>query len=84
MVLLSGGEPDPVVCSLIALVPQYENNLVLNVYGKTAEHRPRQRRQRSNRVEHELMWNGLALRAAEKGSLQLVLDGIVPTLRHQS
>lgn len=43
MVLLGGGKPDSVVCAIVALVTEDEDDLVLNIDGETAEHGPRYR-----------------------------------------
>ena len=41
-------------------VTEYENDLVLDINGKTAEHRPHRRRQGSECIEHKLMGRNLA------------------------
>ena len=55
MVFLGGGQPHSVVCCPIALVAEDEDNLVLNVDREAAKHGASLGRQRSDRVEHELM-----------------------------
>jgi hypothetical protein len=55
-----GGEPDPVVFSRFALVAENEDDVVRNVDREAAEHGANLGRQRSDRVEHELMWDILA------------------------
>src|SRR5262245_57740416 len=67
VMLFGGREPHPVVCRLVALVAQYENNLLLNVDREASEHGARFRRQRSDRVEHELMRYGFAPPDGEGG-----------------
>jgi len=45
MVFLGGGEPDSIVSSARRLVPQNQNNFLLHIDGKAAEHGPRVWRQ---------------------------------------
>ena len=66
MVFWGGRKPDPVVYRASALVPQSENNLVLNVDGKAAEQGTSVRRHSSQRLENELERNRLALLDAKQ------------------
>src|ERR1039458_9376253 len=68
--LFGSGEPYPVVGGLVALVAQYEDDLVLNVDREAAEHGMGLGRQRGDRVEHELMRDGLAPLDGEAGIVQ--------------
>src|ERR1039458_2149766 len=68
--LFGSGEPYPVVGGLVALVAQYEDDLVLNVDREAAEHGTGLGRQRGDRVEHELMRDGLAPLDGEAGIVQ--------------
>jgi len=70
MVLLGGGEPHPVICRVAALVPEDQDNLLLNVDREAAEHGAGTGRQWSNRIEHELMRNSLALLDGKQGIVQ--------------
>jgi hypothetical protein len=70
VVLFGSSEPYPIIGSLVALVAQYEDNLVLNVDREAAEHGAGRGRQRSDHVEHEFMRDGLALLDGEKGVVQ--------------
>ena len=60
MMLFGCGEPYPVVGRLGALVAQYKDDLVLNVDREAAEHGAGLGRQRSDRLEHEFIRDGLA------------------------
>lgn len=84
VVLLGGGKPHAVVRRLVALVAQYEDNLVLNVDREAAEHGASRRRQWSDRVEHELMRDDLALLDGEEGVLQREKGRVATTLRHRA
>src|ERR1017187_8964853 len=68
--LFGSGEPYPVVGGLVALVAQYEDDLVLNVDREAAEHGTGLGRRRGDRVEHELMRDGLAPLDGEAGIVQ--------------
>lgn len=82
-VLIFGcSEPHAVVCRLITLVAKDEDNLVLNVDREAAEHGARLGRQRSDRVEHEFMWNRLARLDAEQGVVRREEGRIATGLRH--
>jgi hypothetical protein len=70
VVLLGGGEPHPVVGRRVAFIAEDEDNLVLNVDRKAAEHGAGHGRQRSERVEHECMRDRLALLDGEEGIVQ--------------
>ena len=67
VVLFGGGEPDPVICSLVAFVAKNEDYLVLDVDRETAKHWARPRRQSSDRFEHEFMRDRLAPLDGEQG-----------------
>jgi hypothetical protein len=60
VVLLAGGEPDPVVGRLVWLVAEDQDNLVLHVDRKTTEHGSGPEGQRVKRVEDEFMRDGFA------------------------
>src|SRR5271156_856420 len=84
MVFLGSGEPDSVVRGFIRLVAKDEDNLVLNIDGQAAEHRPGHGGQGSNRVEHELMRDRFTRLAAEKWSVQRGRDRIAARPGHRS
>lgn len=77
-------EPHPVVCRLITFVAEDEDNLVLNVDREAAEHGARLGRQRSDRVEHEFMWDRLARLDVEQGVVQRKEGRVATGLRHAS
>ena len=61
VMFLGGCEPHSVVRRRIALVAENQDNLVLHIDCKAAKHGARLGRERGDRVEHELMRDGLAL-----------------------
>jgi hypothetical protein len=61
VVLLGSGQPHSVVRRSIALVAEDEDYLVLNVDREAAKHGASRGRRRRDRVEHELMRDGLSL-----------------------
>jgi len=83
MMLFGGREPDPVIVRFVALVAQYEDNLVLNVDRKAAEHGVGPGRQSGDRLEHELVRDGLALLYSEVGIVQRESARIAARLRHR-
>jgi hypothetical protein len=82
VVFLGSGQPHSVVCCPIALVAEDEDNLVLNVDCEATKHGASLGRQRSDRVEYELMWDGLTLLDGEEGVLCWEGDFIATGLRH--
>jgi hypothetical protein len=67
VVLLCCREPHSIVCRLVGLIPQYEDNLVPNVDSEATEHGANFGRQRSDRVKYKLMRDSLALLGSEEG-----------------
>src|SRR5271157_1216009 len=83
VVIFGSRQPHPVVCRFVALVAEYENNLVRDVDREAAEHGASRRRQRGEGVEHELMRNGLALLDGE-GVVQREKGHDATALRHRA
>jgi hypothetical protein len=83
MMLLGGAEPHSVVCTLVQLVTQYEDDLIPNIDRQAAEHGSGTGRQRIDRFEHELMRHGLALFGSEDDVLRREKGRIATTLRHR-
>ena len=68
MVLDRRGEPHAIVVrGIVPLVPKGAHNLVLDINRQTAKHGVRPGRQRSQRIEHELVGDVLA--SFRKGAL---------------
>lgn len=67
MVLLPRDEQHAVVRGLVPLVPQSEDDLASNLDRKAAEHGAGLGLSRGDYVEHELMWDRLALFDSEAG-----------------
>jgi len=70
VMLFARGKPHSVICDALRLVAEDQNDFVFHVNGEAAEHWPSVRRQRSDRVEDELVRNGLALLERESGTSQ--------------
>src|SRR5262252_5452844 len=84
MVLCGGGEPDTVVCRVLALVAEHEDNLVLNVDSEATKHAASPGRQGSNRVEHELVRCDLALLGGEQGAICQLRCCAATRFRHRT
>jgi len=82
VVLLGGGQPDPVVFRAFGLVAENKDYLIPNVNREAAEHGARLGRQWRNRVEHELKRDGFALPAGEYCVVQREEVCIATGLRH--
>jgi hypothetical protein len=72
VVLFGGGKPHSIVCSLVAFVAQYEDNLVLNVDREAAEREADLGRECGDRLQHELMGDSLALFDGEERVVQWI------------
>jgi hypothetical protein len=79
--LRRGGKPYSIVRRTVALVAQYEDNLVLNKDGEAAEHGASPGRERSNRVEHKCMRYDLALFGGEESAVLRERGEIATSLR---
>src|SRR5271166_3391005 len=84
VVLLGGGEPNSVICRLVALVAENEDNLVLNVNREAAKHGASPGQQRSNRVQHKLVGYDLAMLGGEERVAQKQGGRITTRLRHRT
>jgi len=82
MVLLGGCEPHSIVCRLVGLIPQYEDNLVPNVDSEATEHGASFGRQHSDRVKYKPMRDSLALLGSEQCVVYRPKPRIVTVLRH--
>ena len=67
VVFATNSEPHPIVGTLVMLVAQYKDNLVVNVHCEAAERGMGYGRQRRDRVEHESVGDDLALLNRGKG-----------------
>ncbi len=70
VVLLGGGQPNPVVRDRVTLFAEYEDDLVPDVHRETAEHGPSSRRELGEGVKHELVRNDLAGLELELGAVR--------------
>ena len=69
LVMLFGcRKPHSVICGALRLVPEDQDDFVFYVNGEATEHRARVWRQRSDRVEHELVRNRFALLERKTGT----------------
>ena len=84
MVDLRSGEPHSVICRLIALIAQCEDNLVFNVDGDAAEHVAAPGRQCGERFQHELVRDGLTLRAFEERVVRRRRGCVATGCRHRT
>jgi len=84
VVLLGGGEPHTVVCRLLALVAEDEDDLVLNIDREAAKHGVSPGQQRSDRVQYKLVGYDLALLGGGDRVAQREDGRIATRLRHRT
>ena len=60
MARFRGGKPNAIGGRCIALISEYENDLVVNVDGEAAEHGASHRRQSGKSIENEFVRNGVS------------------------
>ena len=74
MMRLCSGQPHTVIGRSASPIPQNENDLSSHINGRAAKHKPRNRPQRPQCLEHELMgtaFRGLVRNSASSGELVL-------------